>query len=41
MAWDGKGLVTDLNNLPDYVLDLFTEWRNERVTEENESLPKL
>lgn len=35
LCWDGKGFTVDLTKLPDDVLDLFSEWRDERVAEEN------
>lgn len=36
LAWDGKGFIVDLRKLPDDVLDMFFDMRNERVKEENE-----
>jgi len=36
LAWDEKGMVFNLENVPDDILKRLVEWRNERVQEENE-----
>lgn len=36
LAWDDKGMVFNLENVPDDMLKKVVEWRNERVREENE-----
>lgn len=35
LAWDDKGMIVNLDELPDDILQLFLRWRNERVEEEN------
>jgi hypothetical protein len=41
LAWDNKGFVIDMRTLPDYVMDLFITWRNERIQEERDQVPSL
>lgn len=36
LAWDEKGMVFNLENVPDDILKKLVDWRNERVNEENE-----
>jgi len=36
LAWDDKGMVFNLENVPDDMLKKIVEWRNERVQEDNE-----
>jgi hypothetical protein len=40
LAWDGKGLVLDLGQVPDEILDEMVKWRNEKVERENEEYRK-
>ena len=42
MAWgsEGKGLVINLAEVPDDILNLMTGWRNEKVEAENEQHSK-
>jgi hypothetical protein len=40
LAWDEKGMVFNLENIPDDMLKRIVEWRNERVKQENEKLKK-
>jgi hypothetical protein len=35
LAWDNHGLTLDLAKVPDSMLKLMLEWRNERVEAEN------
>jgi hypothetical protein len=36
LAWDEKGMVFNLENVPDEILKLLVYWRNEKIQEENE-----
>lgn len=36
LAWDEKGMVFNLENVPDDMLKKIVEWRNERIDAENE-----
>ena len=36
LAWDEKGMVFNLEQVPDDILKKLVVWRNERVAEENE-----
>ncbi len=40
LAWDEKGMVFNLENVPDDILKKLVEWRNERVNEENDRANK-
>lgn len=41
LAWDNHGLTLALNSVPDDMLRLITEWRNEKVEIENAQIEKL
>lgn len=41
LAWDEKGMVFNLDNVPDDMLKLIVQWRNERVQEENAKMPPM
>ncbi len=41
LAWNGKGVYINLSDIPDRVLDLFVEWSNEKITQENEEVERL
>ncbi len=41
MAWNGKGMTVELNDLPDQVLDMFVAWTNEKIEKENEEHERL
>jgi hypothetical protein len=40
LAWDGKGLVLDLTQVPDEILEDLIQWRNEKVDRENDEFKK-
>lgn len=35
LAWDNHGLTLQLDNVPDQILNLILQWRNEKVEAEN------
>jgi len=35
LAWDNHGLTLQLNDIPDSILQLILQWRNEKVEAEN------
>jgi len=35
LAWDNHGLNLNLNDVPDDMLQLIAQWRNEKVEAEN------
>ena len=37
LAWDAKGFIIDLERVPDEMLKLFVDWREEKIAEEAES----
>lgn len=41
LAWNSKGLTLNLNNVPDYILDLMVGWANEKIEAANQELRKL
>jgi hypothetical protein len=40
LAWDGKGMVFNLENVPDDILKLLVGWRNQRVEQEEAEYKK-
>ena len=34
LAWDNHGLTLQLNDVPDQMLELIAQWRNEKVDSE-------
>lgn len=40
LAWDGKGLILDLDKVPDHILNLMVNWRNAKVEAENEAFDR-
>ena len=38
LAWDNHGLTLDISRVPDPILQLFVQWRNERVEAENSKI---
>ena len=38
IAWDGKGLILNLTEWPDDLLEHLVVWRNERVEQDNRAL---
>lgn len=41
LAWHGKGMVVNLENLPDWALKMFVDMANEAIEEENDRAPNL
>jgi hypothetical protein len=41
LAWDNKGYIVDLTKVPDDMLKMFVQWRNEKVAEEAENQPTV
>jgi len=37
LAWDNHGLILNLNEIPDDMLQLMARWRNDKVEEENQN----
>ena len=40
LAWRGRGMRVNLNELSDQVLDKFVEWSEEAIEAENQNVPR-
>lgn len=39
LAWNGRGLILTLNNLPDHIIEMMIGWANEKIEAQNREIP--